>query len=392
MIFNEHIVRTKLNEYAGSEKKKTVIMDDGFKYLLKFPDPIREKDKQLSYINNAISEYIACNIFASVGLPVQETMLGEYIDENGKVKIACACKDVRKPGEIMYEINKLELSSLDNTHARELSLQYMDSVFAKMADVVPEEKLKEFYYDMLVVDTLVGNTDRHNGNWAILESDTGFRISPVYDCGSSLAPLIDEQSMSKDTGEYCAMNTLSVLKDASGKRLKYCDFFGKAENLNKDIQKALKRVIPRINIDKIQRIIWDTPYISPSRKEFYFSYVQTTYERILLPALEKCFSSSPAEVNLSAKECFEFYKKAIEPLKHTAQYQKQEIGDTKYAYSCAGKNHILLYKNDEFLCMLSTRSNNDDTRGNIQKFVNLDIPFDISKKIVLPDEQNNDKS
>ena len=38
MIFNNHIKRTLLNEYAGSEKKKTVILDDGDKYLLKFPD------------------------------------------------------------------------------------------------------------------------------------------------------------------------------------------------------------------------------------------------------------------------------------------------------------------------------------------------------------------
>ena len=51
MIFNNHIKRTLLNEYAGSEKKKTVILDDGYKYLLKFPDPTREKDLVLSYVN-----------------------------------------------------------------------------------------------------------------------------------------------------------------------------------------------------------------------------------------------------------------------------------------------------------------------------------------------------
>ena len=50
MNLNNHITKTLLNEYAGSEKKKTVLMDDGNKYLLKFPDPIREKGKDLSYI------------------------------------------------------------------------------------------------------------------------------------------------------------------------------------------------------------------------------------------------------------------------------------------------------------------------------------------------------
>ena len=36
MNLNKHITKTLLNEYAGSEKKKTVLMDDGNKYLLKF--------------------------------------------------------------------------------------------------------------------------------------------------------------------------------------------------------------------------------------------------------------------------------------------------------------------------------------------------------------------
>ena len=50
MNLNKHITKTLLNEYAGSEKKKTILMDDGNKYLLKFPDPIREKGRALFII------------------------------------------------------------------------------------------------------------------------------------------------------------------------------------------------------------------------------------------------------------------------------------------------------------------------------------------------------
>lgn len=39
-----------LNNYKGSEKKKTLILD-GKRYLVKFPDPIREKNKNISYNN-----------------------------------------------------------------------------------------------------------------------------------------------------------------------------------------------------------------------------------------------------------------------------------------------------------------------------------------------------
>lgn len=49
MNLNKHITKTLLNEYAGSEKRKTVLMDDGNKYyktiysfpslLISFSDP-----------------------------------------------------------------------------------------------------------------------------------------------------------------------------------------------------------------------------------------------------------------------------------------------------------------------------------------------------------------
>lgn len=50
----------ELNSYKGSEKKKTLIYNNK-KYLVKFPDPVREKNKNISYINNAFSEYIGSN-------------------------------------------------------------------------------------------------------------------------------------------------------------------------------------------------------------------------------------------------------------------------------------------------------------------------------------------
>ena len=38
----------EINYYKGSEKKKTLVYE-GKKYLVKFPDPIREKGKNISY-------------------------------------------------------------------------------------------------------------------------------------------------------------------------------------------------------------------------------------------------------------------------------------------------------------------------------------------------------
>lgn len=366
MNLNKYITKTLLNEYAGSEKKKTVLMDDGNKYLLKFPDPTREKGRDLSYINNAISEHISCSIYNIIGIPAQKTILGEYVDENGKTKIACACQDVRKNGEMMYEINKLELSSLDNTHAKKLSLPYMDEVFNKMDDIISKEQLSDFYYEMFIIDAFIGNTDRHNGNWALLQSSDGIRISPVYDCGSSLAPLVDESTVSSDAGMDCAMNTSSVLVDDKGKRIKYCEFF-KSE-LSPKTQKALLQIVPKINLDAIDKLVFNTEYISRNRQDFYFSFLHTTYEKILIPAIEKCFAQPENSfADLAPDKCYDFYKTIIRPLKENANYQKQSlsfIGLNDYQYSKGGKSRIFIYKNEDIVGIISSRSNNRETREN----------------------------
>ena len=67
----------ELNKFISSEKKKTLIFEDK-RYLVKFPDPVREKNKNISYINNSLSEYVGSNIFRLVGFETQETLLGKY--------------------------------------------------------------------------------------------------------------------------------------------------------------------------------------------------------------------------------------------------------------------------------------------------------------------------
>ena len=99
----------EFNKYKGSEKKKTLIYDSK-RYLVKFPDPIREKNKNISYINNAYSEYVGSNIFRIVGFKVQNTILGKY-KYNGNDKIVCACEDFTDEENELYEFESIALSS-----------------------------------------------------------------------------------------------------------------------------------------------------------------------------------------------------------------------------------------------------------------------------------------
>ena len=50
---------------------------------------------------------------------------------------------------------------------------------------------------MFIVDALIGNWDRHNGNWGFLYDAHTDRmtLAPSFDCGSSLYPQADEEIM-----------------------------------------------------------------------------------------------------------------------------------------------------------------------------------------------------
>ena len=77
--------------YAGANGSKISIIYNNNQYMLKFPSN-STINKNLSYSNSCFSEYIGCQIYKSIGIPVQETLLGTYT-VNDKEKIVVACKD-----------------------------------------------------------------------------------------------------------------------------------------------------------------------------------------------------------------------------------------------------------------------------------------------------------
>ena len=183
----------ELNNYRGSEKKKTLIYANN-KYLVKFPDPVQEKNKNVLYCNNAISEYIGSNVFKICGFKSQNTILGKY-KYNGKEKMVCACEDFTDEEHILYEFENLALSTnLDKKIGTELN-DIMEVIEAsKMIDSV---ETKEKFWDMFVIDCLIGNADRHNGNWGFLlnKNTREAAFSPIYDCGSCLNPMIEDEQI-----------------------------------------------------------------------------------------------------------------------------------------------------------------------------------------------------
>lgn len=275
---------TRNKAYAGANGSKISVIYNGELYMLKFPS-VAPKNKALSYANGCISEYIGCHIFESIGINVQKTLLGTY-RVNGKEKIVVACKDFTESGIVLQDFASLKNTIIDSEHngyGTELN-DIMKAIEEQQA--IDPQLLKEWFWNVFIVDALIGNWDRHNGNWGFLYNvnTDEMNIAPIFDCGSCLFPQADETIM-KATVENKAEQDLRIFSiplsgiKIDNSKINYFDFISSLQN--KDCNRALKRILPRINMIEINRIIDETPYITDLQKTFYKTIILKRKEKIL---------------------------------------------------------------------------------------------------------------
>ena len=280
----------KNKTYAGANGSKISVLYNGEQYMLKFP-PFPTINKEMSYTNSCISEYIGCKVFESVGIPVQETVIGTYTSK-GKEKIVVACKDFTSQGITLQDFASLKNRIIDserNGYGTELA-DILSTIDEQTA--MDSETLKTRFWDMFIVDALIGNWDRHNGNWGFLYNNATDEVTlaPVFDCGSSLYPQADEDLMKKILSDKNELNhrifdiPLSAIT-YNGKKINYFKFLSEGEF--PDCNKALKRIASRIDMKKIYEIIDNTPTITELQKEFYKTMLTARKERILDFSLNK---------------------------------------------------------------------------------------------------------
>lgn len=280
----------KNKTYAGANGGKISVLYNGEQYMLKFP-PFPTINKEMSYTNSCISEYIGCKVFESVGIPVQETVIGTYTSK-GKEKIVVACKDFTSQGITLQDFASLKNRIIDserNGYGTELA-DILSTIDEQTA--MDSETLKTRFWDMFIVDALIGNWDRHNGNWGFLYNNATDEVTlaPVFDCGSSLYPQADEDLMKKILSDKNELNhrifdiPLSAIT-YNGKKINYFKFL--SEGKFPDCNKALKRIASRIDMKKIYEIIDNTPTVTELQKEFYKTMLTARKERIIDFSLNK---------------------------------------------------------------------------------------------------------
>lgn len=154
------------------------------------------------------------------------------------------------------------------------------------------DAIKTRFWDMFIVDALIGNWNRHNGNWGFLYNNSTDEVvlAPVFDCGSSLYPQADDELITRILNNKNEFNhrifdiPLSAIT-YNRKKINYFNFL--SEGKFEDCNTALKRILSRIDMKKIYEIIDDTPTVTDIQNEFYKTMLIARKERILDFAMSK---------------------------------------------------------------------------------------------------------
>jgi len=285
--------------YSGANGKKIAVKYEGEQYMLKFPPSGVQKLTELSYTNSCISEHIASSVFNILGVTAHDTILGTF-DIGNKTKVVCACRDFTVGGKFLYDFCSIKNTVLDSeSGGNGTELSDILETIEKQQFVAPGH-LTEHFWNMFVVDALLGNFDRHNGNWGFLYDPVSCisEIAPVFDCGSCLLPQADEKVMRNVLADEHELSARvfrfpnSMIKQ-DGRKINYYDFLTKAEN--EDCNAALRRIYDRTDMEKIRAFINDVPYISDLQKGFYDRYITARLDMILRPAYEIALLDEPKQ-------------------------------------------------------------------------------------------------
>ena len=269
--------RIPFRAYNGANGKKVAVLFQGEPWILKFPPNVTSRPNEQSYSNSCFSEHFGSSIYRLLGIPCQETILGTFV--NGKNKIVCACKDFTRPGVRLYDFCSIKNTVIDSeTGGTGTELSDILETIERQAFVDPII-VSERFWQMFVVDALLGNFDRHNGNWGFLvEEDTqSSSLAPVFDNGSCLLPQADDSIMQRCLENEDEMNAriytfpTSMIKQA-GKKINYFDFLH-APDMPQGLRLALDQLFPHIQALDFTSLVDSTPYLTPLQRQFYIEYL-----------------------------------------------------------------------------------------------------------------------
>ena len=267
--------------YSGAERKKSILISGRF-YLFKF-----QKNSREGLRFNHVSEYLGSHIFSLLGIETQETLLGTYNGENVVV-----IQDFLGEDEVFVPFNGVGDSSLEQDKEKyQYSYEDITGMLQDNIKLTDVEQTIDLFWDMFIVDAFIANFDRHGSNWGFIKKDNKYRLSPVFDNGSSLFPQLNTDEKIESVLKKQEEIDMRIFRfptsqiKYNGKKSSYYEIISSLAF--EECNNALVRIVERVELDKINKLIDSVENISEKRKEFYKIILKQRYEKILLESYNR---------------------------------------------------------------------------------------------------------
>lgn len=175
----------KLNENTFGAEPKTWIEYNGLKYLVKFP-----KFTKGFPTDSVKSEHLASSFINLAGGRAHKTIyFEEFEKEDGTVSEAVLCRDILSDNGYDSMVTFAENTSSISTDIdhHEYFISEILYIFEKIHNMDFGLVSRDFW-EMVLFDAILGNNDRHPGNWSIVKKGNERTLSPIYDNGACLFP------------------------------------------------------------------------------------------------------------------------------------------------------------------------------------------------------------
>ncbi len=287
--------------YGGKAESKEGIVVDGENWIVKYPKNIKGvRDFLATYTTAPLSEYIGSHIYNILGIEAHKTRLGI---RNGKLVVAC--KDFCKTEGSLREIRTLKnvynkklnekleesLSSTSDSHLINIEDILIHLEYNPILHMIPD--IKKRFWEQVLVDVLINNNNRDNGNWGILYEDGKYRIAPVFGNGAAFSNKLPDSKLTellKDEGRFIQSVNMSKTVYAIGGKPLFAKDLCLIEN--GEFYKTVLYIVPIIEqrMQKIRDFINDIPekegnilICSNIRKKYYIKSIEYRFNQFILP-------------------------------------------------------------------------------------------------------------
>lgn len=156
----------------GGAQDKILLENNSNMYLLKF-NPRKQNGYEMPY---HLSEHISCSISNQLGYNAQITEIVKYKSH--------ICVMITLFGKSLVTFNGLGSLTLEHEKLNyDLDFIFENIKFSKF------NSLERYVWDTFIIDSFVGNSDRHPNNWGFFKEDNDYVAAPLIDFGDSLFSL-----------------------------------------------------------------------------------------------------------------------------------------------------------------------------------------------------------